>query len=183
MHYEVEQKFRLPDPAALTAKLTALGAKGAGHCEQADLYFNHPARDFAQTDEALRIRQVDGRTLITYKGPKIDRQTKTRREIELPLGDSATTADDFGELLTALGFVPVAQVRKRRSNYHLSWQGHDVEVSRDEVEGLGDFIELEIQAGDDALDAARQALVELAACLELGGSERRSYLELLVEAH
>ncbi len=126
MHYEVEQKFPLADPAAVVGQLAALGAKAGGRCEQLDHYFNHSARDFAQTDEALRIRQVDGRSLITYKGPKLDRQTKTRREIELPLGAGATTGDDFAQLLVALGFVSVAEVHKHRQTFDLDWQGYEV---------------------------------------------------------
>jgi adenylate cyclase, class 2 len=178
MHYEVEQKFPLADSAAVLGQLAALGAKAAGQCEQVDCYFNHPSRDFAQTDEALRIRQVDGRSLITYKGPKIDQETKTRHEIELPLATGATAGDDFAQLLLALGFVSVAKVHKHRRTLDLDWQGHEVEVALDDVTGVGHFVELEISATAATLDAARRALVDLAAHLKLGASERRSYLEL-----
>jgi adenylate cyclase, class 2 len=180
MHYEVEQKFVLPHPADIERKLSSLGARAAGQCAQVDCYYSHPARDFAQTDEALRIRQVDGQALVTYKGPKIDRETKTRQEIELPLPAGATTAEDFGRLFAALGFAPVGEVRKRRRTFHLVWQGEEVEAALDEVAGLGHFVELEISASDQTLDAARRALASLAARLELGTSERRSYLELLL---
>ena len=181
MHYEVEQKFVLTDPAAMAAKLSALGAKAAGECNQVDGYYSHPARDFSKTDEALRIRRVDGQALVTYKGPKIDRETKTRREIELALPAGATTAEDFGGLFEALGFAPVAEVRKHRRTFHLAWHGYQVEAALDEVAGLGHFAELEISASEETVDAARRALVDLAARLELGKSERRSYLELLLE--
>ena len=50
--------------------------------EQVDTYFSHPARDFAATDEALRIRSIDQENFVTYKGPKLDATTKTRREID-----------------------------------------------------------------------------------------------------
>jgi len=182
MHYEVEQKFALADPADMQAKLVALGAQAAGQCDQVDCYFSHPARDFAQTDEALRIRRVDGQSLVTYKGPKIDRETKTRHEIELALPAGATTADDFAGLFEALGFAPVAEVRKHRRTFHLTWQGQSVEAALDEVADLGHFVELEISASEQTVDTARGALVSLAARLELGTSERRSYLELLLGA-
>ncbi|HTU24283.1 MAG TPA: class IV adenylate cyclase [Pirellulales bacterium] len=181
MHYEVEQKFPLDTPAAVEARLAAIGARPQGQCQQVDLYFAHPARDFAKTDEALRIRRVDGQTRITYKGPKIDRETKTRQEIELPLPAGATTADDFAGLLEALGFSPVAEVRKVRRTFALEWLGHEVEAALDDVAGLGHFVELELSADDETLSAARTALSSLAARLELGTSERRSYLELLLE--
>ena len=62
-----------------------LGATIEPPVVQVDQYFAHPARDFAQTDEALRLRRVGKQNFITYKGSKIDATTKTRREIELPL--------------------------------------------------------------------------------------------------
>jgi adenylate cyclase class IV len=43
-------------------------------------------------------------------------------------------------------------------------------------------VELEASAGDDDLDDARAAIGALAEHLGLGQTERRSYLELLLEA-
>src|ERR1043165_5986993 len=100
MQFEVEQKFPLTSPAAIEQKLLQLAARESDRVEQIDAYFNHPSRDFAQTDEALRIRQVGQQNFITYKGPKVDATTKTRREIELPLGDGSVTAEQFAEVLT-----------------------------------------------------------------------------------
>src|SRR5689334_8755809 len=103
MHYEVEQKFPLPNTANTEAKLAELGAQFEPPIEQIDHYFRHPSRDFATTDEALRLRQVGPENFITYKGPKIDPATKTRRELELPLTDGPKTFAQFTELLGALG--------------------------------------------------------------------------------
>ena len=54
---------------------------------QEDIYFNSPIVDFAKTDEALRIRTTkqgdEKHIFITYKGAKIDSESKTREEIEL----------------------------------------------------------------------------------------------------
>src|SRR6266496_1172527 len=151
---EVEQKFRIHDAESLERRLHELGAREVADTptrsvsedtptrsasegsDQLDHYFNHPSRDFAQTDEALRLRHVGwvksahshhpsvendksaethlSQNFITYKGPKLDATTKTRREIELPLPPGSDTLAHFTELLTALGFRPVAQVRKTR---------------------------------------------------------------------
>ena len=83
--YEVELKFRLADEVAIITQLAALGAVAGEQVEQCDLYLNHPQRDFAQTDEALRIRRDGSQNVSTYKGPRVDSQTKTRREIEISL--------------------------------------------------------------------------------------------------
>jgi len=179
--YEVEQKFPVDDLAAIEAKLTALGAESLEPVTQIDTYYAHPVRDFSQTDEALRIRTIGDENRITYKGPKLDLTTKTRREIELPLAPGPASAAQYQALLEALGFRPVFQVKKRRRPLTLSWQGQSVEGALDEVDGLGTFVELELSADDSQLAAAQAALTTLATHLQLTRTERRSYLELLLE--
>jgi adenylate cyclase class 2 len=181
MHWEVEQKFRLTDTSQLKSQLLALGAQFHPPLDQIDHYFRHPCRDFAQTDEALRLRQVGTESVITYKGPKIDPHTKTRRELELPLPPGPNTIEQFAELLAALGFTPVTAVKKRRLPATLAWDGFSVECAIDEVENAGTFAELEISAEDETLESARRSLADLAARLQLGPSERRSYLEMVLE--
>ncbi len=180
MTYEVEQKFPLRDAADVESRLAALGGFFSDPFEQVDRYFAHPARDFAQTDEALRIRRTGDENRITYKGPKLDATTKTRHELELPLAPGAQAAEDFSTLLLALGFRRVAEVKKRRRSMMLSWQGIEVQVVLDEVERVGRFVELEIAADASRVDAAKACLASLAQTLGLASSERRSYLELLL---
>ncbi|HKD37272.1 MAG TPA: class IV adenylate cyclase [Pirellulales bacterium] len=180
MRFEVEQKFPVSDPAAIERRLIELRVTIGPPVEQVDLYFAHPVRDFAQTDEALRIRRVGDESFITYKGSKIDPMTKTRREIELPLSDGADALPRWKELLAALGFRSVAEVAKRRRTGHLKWEGRYVEVALDEVAPLGEFVELEISADVGDVASARDCLASLAAKLGLDRNERRSYLELLL---
>ena len=182
MLYEVENKFPVDDLESLAQRLTAYGAQFDEAIEQVDHYFAHPVRDFAQTDEALRIRRIGQCNLVTYKGPKIDRATKTRRELELPLATGGELTQQYVQLLQALGFRSVADVKKRRRCGRFTWQHWHVEATLDEVEGLGRFAELEIQAVADTLRDAQTALVALAAELGLTIVERRSYLEMLLES-
>ncbi len=179
MQYEVEQKFPLADIPALEARLASLGGVASSPRWETDQYYNHPARDFAATDEALRIRRIGDSAFLTYKGPKIDATTKTRRELELPI-DSGSLAD-WTELLQTLGFRPVAAVRKQRRKAFVSWQQRRVEVSLDDVEELGHFVELELIAAEPDVEAARKSLAALAERLNLSAGERRSYLELLLQ--
>jgi adenylate cyclase class 2 len=177
--YEVEMKFPVADMAALESRLIGLGVDISAAQSEVDMYFAHPARDFAQTDEALRIRRKGKANFLTYKGPKIDATTKTRHEIDLPLPPDEQTAQAWIGLLEALGFAPVAEVFKLRRKAHVAWRGRDVEISLDEVEQLGTFVELELVVEPADVDAARQCIMSLANALGLEGSERRSYLELL----
>src|SRR5262245_15667896 len=127
MHWEVEQKFRLTAPETVRSELLALGVHFEPAITQVDRYFQHPVRDFAKTDEALRLRQVGERNFITYKGPKIDPLTKTRRELELPLPDGPAITNQYAELLMALGFSPAGTVRKARQVGKISRQGKNIE--------------------------------------------------------
>jgi adenylate cyclase, class 2 len=180
MHYEVEQKFPVDDLAEMEARLLAFGARLAPPLEQRDRYFAHPSRDFAQTDEALRIRQIGPQCLVTYKGPKIDLTTKTRREIELPLSEVPAGIVQWTKLFEALGFRTVAEVHKLRRPAHLMWEGAEIEIALDQVDQVGTFVEFELVADSENLEAAKTRILSLAAALGLAVAERRSYLELLL---
>ena len=182
MQYEVENKFAAVQLARVVEQLEDLGAEFRDVIEQVDLYFAHPVRNFAETDEALRIRRIGETNLVTYKGPKIDKATKTRREIELPLAPGAERVESYGELLVALGFRQVAEVSKRRRGGRVQWKQWPVELALDAVAELGQYVELEIVVEEDQLPAAQSALLELAAHLSLPQPERRSYLEMVLAA-
>jgi adenylate cyclase class 2 len=173
MDMEIEVKAYAEDLAAIEARLQRLGAVFIGAVHQADRYFNHPQRDFAHTDEALRIRVADNRAFMTYKGRKRDMLSKTREEIEVAVGDAAATM----RLLERLGFTPVAAVRKLRREYELG----EFTVCLDDVAGLGTFVEVEARGVAD-IEKARDGALALLEQLKLHRTERRSYLELLLEA-
>ena len=184
MQYEVEQKFRLGEPAeSIVARLLEFGATAIGEVRQVDHYFNHPVRDFATTDEALRIRSVGEQNWLTWKGPKIDQKTKTRREIESLLGDGSKTAEEIGEILTILGFHAVAVVRKVRKKFEVERNGRRFEFALDSVDRVGEFLEVEFLAEKADLQAAQDALSSLCAEIGLDDSliERKSYLGLLLD--
>ena len=180
MKLEVEQKYPVADHVQIAARLTALGCQFREPLQQADLYFSHPAKDFVQTDEALRLRRSGEETCITYKGPKLDPTTKTRQEIELPI-DAERGFEQYRQLLEALGFRAVFEVFKMRTPGTIEWDGVEIEVALDDVADLGTFIELELLSEPEGLTAAKEKLASLAAQLGLEKSERRGYLDLLSE--
>ena len=116
------------------------------------------------------------------KARGLARPVKIRTEIEVPLAEGAAAAEGFARLLTHLGYRPVAVVQKQRRIYHLERSPFSLEVSLDDVQGVGRFVEIEILAPPEQLADARRVVQELAATLGLTTSERRSYLELLLEA-
>jgi len=181
MIYEVELKFPVPDLPAFIQKLIDQAISISPVQDEIDLYFAHPSRDFVQTDEALRLRRKGDANHITYKGPKIDATTKTRREIELPLGPGRESLASWTALLEAIGFRRVAEIRKSRRKATIPWQGRLPEASLDDVAGVGTFVEFELVVEQSEVAPARACIQSLAQSFGLTQGERRSYLELLLK--
>lgn len=175
---EVELKFQLADAPGFHRRLLERGATESETVTQADAYYNHPSRDFAVTDEALRLRTVGDESVVTLKGPKEGKLAKTRFELELPLAPD--TAAGWAEVLIKLSFRHVATVKKQRTPYHLERAGRSFEITIDAVDGLGWFAEIETLADATSRDAAERAVLDLVGELGLSNPEPRSYLEMLL---
>ncbi|QDU79927.1 CYTH domain protein [Polystyrenella longa] len=181
MTYEVELKFELKDRDAIRVALQKLGAVEQATEVQQDHYFNHPQRDFAQTDEAFRIRSSGEQNRVTYKGPILDSQTKTRKEIEIPFASGQSTVTQLEEMLVDLGFRPVYKVTKTRTSFSLEWENRHLEITLDRVNQVGDYLEIETMTNEADRDEGREAILKLAKHLGFKHPERRSYLRLLLE--
>ncbi len=165
---EIEVKARIDSIPAVEARILELGGVFRKEVIEVDVYYNHPSRDFAETDEAIRLRRVEGMVFLTYKGPKIDGLTKTREEFTLKVD----SWDNSASILRALGFTEVMAVTKRRRYLRFD----SFEIMLDYLEGLGSFIEVEMKG-----DYKPDVLFEFLARLGVKGSETRSYLELVLE--
>ncbi len=165
---EVEVKAR--SPPDIESKIIKLGGELMGVENHLDLYFNSPSRDFARTDEALRIRIKEAGAHLTYKGPKLDSETKSRRELTVRVDDARV----LESILESVGFFRAAVVKKRRTKYALG----EAVLAVDDVEGLGTFIEVELSGGED-WEVQKGEALEILARLGLAESIRESYLELL----
>lgn len=170
---EIEIKARA-DAGALRRRLGQEGATLERRVEQTDLYFNAPHRDFAQTDEALRLRKEEGMVFLAYKGKKIDAMSKTRKEVEVKVDDF----DRIEDILLSLGFTRSLMVHKIREIYHLG----DAVVCLDMVSGLGEFVEMETLVADtEGMEKKRDLLIAEMRRLGVEGELiRESYLEMLL---
>lgn len=167
---EVEVKARCtPDTED---KIIAMGAQLVGVENHLDRYFNSPVRNFAKSDEALRIRVKESGAFLAYKGPKLDEETKSREEMTVTVND----AEMVENILKALGFIESGVVRKRRTKYALG----SATLAFDEVDNLGTFLEVELSGGEDWSFQKKIAL-DIMDQLGLKESIRKSYLEMLIE--
>jgi adenylate cyclase class 2 len=182
--YEVEVKVRA-DHAAVEAELGRADATRVDAVVQEDTYYDAPHRDFAETDEALRVRREwrpdrgdDGdpeTTRLTYKGPLLEAESKSREEHETAVADGDAAAG----ILDGLGFEPAATVKKDREHYHLDGYA----VTLDAVDGLGEFVEVETETTDNDIEAARDGALAVLESLGLDPDAqiRTSYLGLLLD--
>ncbi|MCL2687884.1 MAG: class IV adenylate cyclase [Methanobrevibacter sp.] len=174
---EVEVKAKIKDFEAVKTLLKEINAKKSHVEHQEDSYFNNPLKDFGKTDEALRIRKVTIKNkfeiFITYKGPKIDKTSKTREEIEVGIEDS----EKIDKIFQHLGFKKVADVIKNRTIYNLN----QYIISLDEVKDLGPYMEIETDLEDGSeFKEELDKIFDIFKKLGINdGFERTSYLELL----
>jgi adenylate cyclase class 2 len=183
MSFEVEVKYRLVDHDQLKQRVQAQGASLLSTVAQEDIYLSHPARDFAQTNEAFRLRRVGHDNRITYKGPRRGGPTKTREEIEISVEPGRDAFVRVSKLFENLGFRNVASVRKLRTVYRIVDSGRTIEIALDDVDGLGPFAEIEAQAEAQIdLPAAQAAVLAYAEKLGLTEVEPRSYLRMVLES-
>jgi len=193
--YEVEMKLRA-DHDQLREQLTAMDADHVGGVTQADTYYDAPDRDFAETDEAFRVRHEtthggggrdsdrsgvstnDERVLLTYKGPLVDDRSKTREEAETRVAEEA----QLRAILAGLGYEPAATVQKKRDRYEVG----GCRVTLDRVDEVGEFVEVEHHdpVAETEIEGAREAVTDLLVELGLDPEERiqTSYLGLVLAA-
>lgn len=204
--FEVELKFAVDDMASVQDRLLRFGAESLPAEEHVDQYFDHPCRRFVETGEALRVRRVNGVPSITYKGAKrllvpagstSGVGVKMREELEWELAPGDSDGSQMERLLRLLGFVAVAKVHKRRTPFVLrkSAQGNSERgdsrvvdsdqqftIALDQVEGVGEFVEVEcLVSAESSQEEAAAAVLELATELGLERIEPRSYLRMVLE--
>ncbi|BFH73335.1 class IV adenylate cyclase [Sulfurisphaera javensis] len=140
---------------------------------QVDIYYNSPVRDFRKTDEALRLRVINNNMIeLTYKGPKLSQQSKSREEIIVKV-DNLNSMD---LILQRLGFIKTLKIEKIRKNYKID----KFIVSLDKVTDLGEFIEIEgINVKEEELTQFVNTFLKEFNIL--GEKTLKSYLELLID--
>lgn len=174
---EVEVKAIVKDFEEVRKNLTKIGAVKIKTEHQSDVYYNAPHKDFGETDEALRIRQIPEngkkRVILTYKGAKLDNVSKTRKEIEVDVSDAEKTS----LILENLNFRKAASVKKNRDIYHIK----EFIITLDTVKDVGTYVEIETEASEDE-DTSESIKKIFDIYKQLGieeGFERRLYLELM----
>jgi adenylate cyclase class 2 len=146
---EIEIKLKAKDMGALEQKLAALGCVLSAPIHQRDVIYSKNG-DTSMWEKmvadaiVVRIRRDDRGAIFTLKQQRTHEHDNLECETRIEDGDAMHRA------LLLLDFVPGVEVKKTRRKGKLG----EYEICLDQAEGLGDFVELEKMADDDA-DAAR----------------------------
>ncbi len=170
---EVEVKARLENREHVEQEIIRKGAVLQEEKYQHDILLDPPQADFAKSDQVLRIRNTNGIWKLDYKTPRLDQETKSRKEFSIKIDNGETLKDIF----SWMDFKVVGEIEKRRKAYR--WK--NMTINFDEVTNLGSFIEVEILAPESEFAAAKQDIFSLLAELSITETIKKDYLELLWE--
>ena len=148
---ETEAKFRVSDRAALEERLRALGAEEGALEDEANFLLDDDVLSLRRAGRALRVRVVNGRGVLTFKGPaSFDGGVKSRLELE----SGVDAPENVLALLDALGYRPRFRYEKRRAPWRFAGPSRPLVVVDETPLGL--FAEIEGEA-----DAVRALAAEL----------------------
>lgn len=170
---EVEIKIKIKDANVIGKNLQKLGFSTGDFVKESDLYFDKQDHQIKNSDSALRIRSSKNITLnqntyfLTYKGPKLDQVSNTRKEVEIQIED----AEKCKEILNSLGYSLVYPVIKTRQYFHLD----KITACLDQVENLGTFLEMEVIVPSEY--EREKALEQLFTLLDKLGYQRESIVK------
>lgn len=182
---EVELKAHLRDRAATLAAVRAF-ARPAGAVEKRDMYWHAPGWREGRGTKGFRVRCEDGSAVVNFKVKREEDGVEINREVEFAVTDGSA----FDEFALRLGCEP--HYKKRKSGFAFKAGGDELgpreaTIEIFEVEGLGDFIEIEILLDDEDPAQVAEARTEIRAMLVRAGLgekdvEPRFYSELLMDA-
>ncbi|MEA3409614.1 MAG: class IV adenylate cyclase [Candidatus Eisenbacteria bacterium] len=169
MGRNVEIKARAGDFAAQRKKAGALSGAPPEFLSQEDTFF----RSKRGRLKLRRLSKSEGE-LIYYERPDVSGPSESRYMI-LPTREPAELTAALSKALGVSGVV-----RKRREVYHVA----GTRVHMDEVEGLGEFVELEaVLETDESLDDGRRRVDELMGALGIEEHDLvdAAYIDLLLD--
>lgn len=182
-YQEVEAKYSLLNKKQVLNRINQLNLKQSVQNEiQNDSYYVPTHRNFLEQEivsEWLRIRVTEKKCTLNFKqwlpiGEKIQNQCNEYETI---------VEDEFAlkKIFQLLDFKEIISVRKVRN----SWIFNDIEISIDEVEELGTFIELEAiqRIKEEDIPDMQRRFIDLLQIIsaEVGEQNRRGYPYMVLE--
>ncbi|MFW6131872.1 MAG: class IV adenylate cyclase [Candidatus Aminicenantaceae bacterium] len=162
---EIEVKIKINAVSPIKEKIINSGAKlEKDRYYEENTLFDFPNHSLLKKSEALRLRTINKKYYLTYKGaPQRSRKFKIRKEYETEIKNGK----QFKKILKSLNLVPVFQYNKHRTVY----KSKNLKIFLDEL-SIGNFLELEGNQSD---------IVRFAKSLNLSKKDfiKTDYIQLL----
>jgi predicted adenylyl cyclase CyaB len=137
---ETEVKLRLVDAAAFRSLLIEHAWKPDQQVFERNTVFDTPAEDLLRSGRLLRLRQIDGRAIVTVKLPAVHNGPhKVREEHQFETND----VEQARQVFLGLGYEPAWIYEKRRTTFRKDGEDGIIEVDETPI---GDFTEMEGEA-------------------------------------
>src|SRR4051794_30448345 len=136
-----ETEIKLAVPEVVTAKRILYGAGFRVHKRRVfedNTIFDTPDRSLRGAATLLRLREVGGKAIVTFKGRPVAGKHKSREELEVEVSNAGT----LRTIVERLGYRAVFQYQKYRTEYKKA--GHAGVATLDETP-IGIYLELEGQ--------------------------------------
>lgn len=138
---EIEIKVKVENINSLLQFLEK-EAKFTGQNRQLDIYYSPKDKSFLlekPVKEWLRLRTEGGKYFITYKKINIEKDGRSHSKDEYE--SEVTDLTQMEKIFKALNLQEIVKVDKTRKTYAYN----DYEIAIDNVDGLGDFVEIEFK--------------------------------------
>ncbi len=170
---EVEVKAEITNILLIKEKILRQGAQFQETKYQHDILLDPPQADFSKTDQVLRIRNSNGNWKLDYKSPRLDTETKSRREYSLKIEDGHQLKDIF----SWMNFKIVGEIEKHCETYSYK----ELKIHLDSVTRLGTFIEVEVMAEETNFSQMKEEIFAFLTELGITNTIKKDYLELMWE--
>jgi predicted adenylyl cyclase CyaB len=156
---EIEVKIKIEHLAQTEENILSQGASIVKERHfYDDTFYDYPSQELRKKHHALRVRKIDKKAFLTFKGPKQkSRKFKIREEYETEVKNER----HLRKILKSLGLQPVFQYAKFRTVFRKK----RLIICLDETP-VGNFIELEGQQNEivkfaQALDFSKEDFIKL----------------------
>lgn len=162
---EIEIKIKISDIEETIAKIKKQGARlEKERCFETNTLYDFPTRSLFHKKHALRVRKINKKTFLTFKGsPQRSRKFKIRSEYETEVRNEK----QLKKILKSIGLTPSFHYEK----YRVVFRHKRLKLCLDETP-IGNFLELEGERGE---------IVKMAKALGFSKKEfiKEDYVQLL----
>lgn len=181
---ELEASYHLEKEHNILEKIKKENFEFLADITEEDTYYTDKDMTFIEDRICLRIRKTNEDSLeLTYK-PKTDNSTEKygKREVNLKIDPKEYT--DIKYIIEELGYIEYVSFKKHRKIYSKEINNFIHNIMLDNIEGVGDFIELEILANTEEekeqLHDELDRFVEMFKCQNLK-EKKKPYRDIVKE--